>query len=871
MSRPVRLLTTAGWLCHLLVFPVVVTCQFRTAPLVPGEPPAPTTSACLMALSASVATRPDFRPAAAQTSQPFEPRLPPGVIREPLPASGTPVEIDATGPGEKAGPVYHLRDNVQISYRDYRLAADDITYNEDTGEAVATGHVRLTGGPRDENIEAARATYNINSETGTFTDVHATLGMAARGGHVLLSTPNPLAFTGVVVQRTGPDQFIARNATVTTCDPLAPAWTFASARVVINVGHEAGLHNSTFRLHRIPAFYLPYVRRPVESLGRQSGFLLPTMGQSTTKGTTFGDSFYWAINRSMDATIGGEYFSRRGWAQRGEFRIRPEPNSFFDLVYSGVLDRGIQVGGQTQKQGGEEVRATGDDPGLPLGFRGVADVDYLSSFLYRLAFSENFSQAVNSEVKSVGFLSRDLSGFSFNILGSRYQNFESTTSGDLVTILHAPTVESQATARQLGGSRVFWSYSAAAEGVSRSEPGFSTSGLVGRFDFSPGAALPLIARGWSLQPELSLRDTYYTEQLQPNGALGVLVNNPVNRRALESAFELRPPAVSRVFVRSLAGWRIKHSVEPRAVYRYVTGINNFPNVIRFDARDLLSDTNEIEYAVVNRIYGKRLRASGNCAARSGAVQPGINAQGILSAAAVPAGDQNSVFNPGQAGSAPACESQGSVRELVRWELAQKAFFDPDFGGAVVNGRRNVLTTTADLTGIAFLTEPRHFSPIISRLRVQTSASTDVQWNLDYDTKKGRISGSTVFATWRLGEFFLSGNQTFFHAPGEIFATSPLPITPEFNQFRVLLGYGHLDKHGLTAAGSIGYDKVFNTLQYGTLQTSYNWSCIGLSFEYRRFSLNTALGAVRVENQFRFALNLANIGTFGNLRRQERLF
>jgi LPS-assembly protein len=38
-------------------------------------------------------------------------------------------------------------------------------------------------------------------------------------------------------------------------------------------------------------------------------------------------------------------------------------------------------------------------------------------------------------------------------------------------------------------------------------------------------------------------------------------------------------------------------------------------------------------------------------------------------------------------------------------------------------------------------------------------------------------------------------------------------------------------------------------------------------EYRRF----ALGTVRNENQFRFALTFANIGTFGNLKRQEKMF
>jgi len=90
---------------------------------------------------------------------------------------------------------------------------------------------------------------------------------------------------------------------------------------------------------------------------------------------------------------------------------------------------------------------------------------------------------------------------------------------------------------------------------------------------------------------------------------------------------------------------------------------------------------------------------------------------------------------------------------------------------------------------------------------------------------------------------------------------------DFHQFRVLFGYGQLNKRGLSAASSFGFDANHGALQYATMQTSYNWDCCGLSLEYRRF----ALGSVRNENQYRFAFTLANVGAFGNLRRQERLY
>jgi LPS-assembly protein len=83
-----------------------------------------------------------------------------------------------------------------------------------------------------------------------------------------------------------------------------------------------------------------------------------------------------------------------------------------------------------------------------------------------------------------------------------------------------------------------------------------------------------------------------------------------------------------------------------------------------------------------------------------------------------------------------------------------------------------------------------------------------------------------------------------------------------------LGYGSPTKRGLSAAINGGYDTEFHLLQYAAGQMSYNWDCCGVSFEYRRFFLPSVS---RNENRFGFAFTLANIGSFGNLKRRERLF
>ena len=88
-----------------------------------------------------------------------------------------------------------------------------------------------------------------------------------------------------------------------------------------------------------------------------------------------------------------------------------------------------------------------------------------------------------------------------------------------------------------------------------------------------------------------------------------------------------------------------------------------------------------------------------------------------------------------------------------------------------------------------------------------------------------------------------------------------------NQVRLLMGFGGPTRRGLSAGANAGYDFIQNALQYGGIQSSYNWDCCGLSVEYRRL----ALGSVRNENQYSFNFTLAGVGQAGNLKHSERIF
>ena len=326
-----------------------------------------------------------------------------------------------------------------------------------------------------------------------------------------------------MVEKTSPDHYLVYDGTITTCELPQPKWQFDAHKVVVDVGGNASIYHSTFMLHGFPVFYFPYATHPVAREARTTGFTIPTVGRSSTNGNEVGDSFYWAINRSMDATIGAQYLSKRGWSQRGEFRARPSDDSYVSLDFFGVIDRGLSQGAGVPplREGGQEARLTAE--GNFAGFRAVSNIDYLSSFLFRLAFNEVFTQAVNSEVKSQMFLSKELQRLFFRRHGGALSELLSDYESEWHAVLsadvrfHSDSAHSQRGRIQRGPAVVAHAFVLvlrrfARRTVSRTEPGFHTAELLGRFDLSPEISLPFQFHGWSLRPALALHETYYTER-----------------------------------------------------------------------------------------------------------------------------------------------------------------------------------------------------------------------------------------------------------------------------------------------------------------------------------------------------------------------
>jgi LPS-assembly protein len=742
-------------------------------------------------------------------------------------------ELSSTGPQKKQGNLTLADGAVDIHYGNQRLQADHVEYNDETNEVIARGHIVYDY--ENEHLEADEAHYNVSTGRGTFTNVRGTVKIVRRPNPTVLITDNPLYFQARSVEKFGNDLFFLRQAWVTVCEPDRPKWQFYSAHARVRIDKTMALVNDNFRLLRVPLIWLPYATLPAGSKVRQSGFLIPEIADSNRKGFVFGDGFYWAPTTWLDTTIAAQYLSNRGSEERGQFRATPWQNTSVKYSYFGVVDRGISTvisAGPPPvtalvSQGGHEQQLEVKSL-LKHNWRFVADVNQLSSLTFRLAFADTFGDAINSEVRTAIFLTNNFHGFSFNLARLNDTTFLSLPTGPTATspAMPATSVSLRSAPEARFGSveqapwrrvPVYFGFDVSAGGVHRDDPQIDTPEIVDRTEFAPRVTLPLHFGPWlDFTATAAFRTTYYGDSLVPGSILTtpVLSGQSINRNDGEFKLDFRLPAFERIFQRPHSKKKYKHTIEPYFDYNYVTGIHNFSQIIRFNSDATLTNTNELEYGVTQRLWVK-----------NGDDQP---------------------------------------NDLITWTLVQKHFFDSTFGGALIPGTRNVFQTLDDISPFAFADTPRNWSPIVSDFKLNPGGPLDFEEILEYDTQRGTNGQLTTVGT--LAKIKPYKNISFTIADFRLDA-NPLILQPRANQIRTLVGYGSPTRKGWNVTMGVSYDITNGVLQNQLVQIGYNGGCCGIVTEYRRI----ALGQVRTENQWGGALIISNLGRFGNVHRSEKIF
>ena len=202
--------------------------------------------------------------------------------------------------------VSRLSGNVSIVGEHDLIHADRAVYYIPRQEMELHGNVHYRSEPIEFNAESMISTAAGENITATNVDFF-----------IPVNHGNGSATS---IHRQGEEITFLENMTYTTCQPGERLWHFQARDMKLDHTKGAGLaKHMTLRVKDVPVLYFPVLSFPIDER-RKSGFLYPTLGDSSRHGTELELPYYWNIAPQADATLTPHYMQERGTKLNTEWR-----------------------------------------------------------------------------------------------------------------------------------------------------------------------------------------------------------------------------------------------------------------------------------------------------------------------------------------------------------------------------------------------------------------------------------------------------------------------------------------------------------------------------------------------------------------------
>jgi LPS-assembly protein len=715
--------------------------------------------------------------------------------------------------GEKHG---LLIGAVEIEQGDTKLYADEVEILDEE-HAVARGNVVLT--QANNRIAADRAEFNTRTKLGTFynasgiANVQPPRSSPVGGGIVvpqIAGQETDVYFFGEKIEKIGFKKYRISNGGFSTCVQPTPRWDLSAGTIVLNVDHYTLLRNAILSVKGVPMFYLPLMYYPTKEEDRATGFLIPTYGMSTVRGQSISNGFFWAINRSHDATVMHDWYSKTGQGVGTEYRYNlggGSDGSFDAYMLDEHQAAYVQPNGSVKEQ--PAMRSYDVNGGanhiLPGNFRARARVDYFSSITTNQTFNMNINDASRNVRSYGGNVVGAWRSYSVNGTFDRNEWFNTTTSSGVTG--SSPRISVSRNERPLfTGSPVYFSLGgefAHLDRQTKSGDIVVDDRSLGRLDVTPTVRYPF--KRWqffTVNTSVSWRDTYYTRSYAPGSQ--TVIDDNLNRRYYTVSAQAVGPVFTRVWNTPDNGYaeRFKHTIEPFITVGRTSNIENFSRVIQIDGTDWAVGTTRYEYGLNNRFYAKR--------------------------------------KMGQASQA---------QEIVNVEIRQSYYTNAQ--ASQLDPRYNTSNTASTAS---------NFSAIALSARVTPTTNMNATLSAEIDSKylelrtlslnSGYNWTNRVQTTVGWSHRFLIEGLPGFNDPTRL------------DHYLNVAANAHTLDNRFGGAYSFNYDVLRSALLQQRMSAFYNAQCCGIAFEYQRYNFaGVPSFVVPSDSRFFLSFTLAGLGNF----------
>ena len=720
---------------------------------------------------------------------------------------------------------WHFIGSVEFVQKDTTIYADDAWYYSEGTKFVAKGNVVFS--QADNRISAERIEFNTETRLGTFYNAYGISTVKPprqqmRTGAVAPPTmpgqDTVVYFFGESIEKLGPKKYKISKGGFSTCVQPTPRWDLVADSVTLNVDHYTFLKQAVLRVKGVPMFYLPVLYYPTKKEDRATGFLLPSYGSSTLRGQSIHNAFFWAIDRSQDATLFHDWFSNTGQGVGSEYRYNfggGDDGTFKAYMLNEHNTTVVDPSRPDALTGSRSFELRGGaNQLLPGHLRARGSVNYFSSLAT--------SQTLNTNIYDQSRNTRDFGG---NIVGawgtytlnstirhSEYFSGEtsSTVQGDW------PRVAMSRNERPLLNTPMYFSVgteyvhfvrTGTANGVE------TDSRSLSRIDFYPQLRYPFKKWQWfTINTTASWHETYYSRSLTAKSDVAQkITDEPLIRPVFNLQANMLGPLFSRIWDTPENGYaeKFKHAIEPFLNIQKTFNVPNFDRVVVLDGTDYYLGGETYNYGINNRFYAKRK-----------ALTPGGLAQ---------------------------------AREIVSIELSQSYYSTPQQSLYDRNYQSNNIPGATDVP-------PSRFSAVALSVRAMPTNQLTANMRAEFDPRYHSlrtISASGSYSWANMFQLASTWSKRGF-----------IPQLPGFNNPNLLDQAINAQTTVHTANNRIGgiysfnYDILHKNLLQQRLSGFYNAQCCGIAFEYQTVNWGSLSNApITSDHRFFMSFTLAGLGNF----------
>ncbi|NIN21062.1 MAG: LPS export ABC transporter periplasmic protein LptC [Candidatus Aminicenantes bacterium] len=449
--------------------------------------------------------------------------------------------------------------NIEISWKEYRIYADYMEYNPKTREIIARGRVTMSS--HQTVLSGEKLRFSLKDRTGVMYDVFG-------------QSPPAVRYKTDKLTQVDNETLSFNNIEFTSCAQCVPRWKITCSKGKIKKEKYIEMSHAVLKIKKIPIFYIPYVRYPLDKTGRATGLLFPNIGSSSWRGFFIQNSFFWDIRDNIDLTLYLDYYAKAGIGMAEEFRYLFKGMDgnikfyFFKYKKDNILE--------TTSTSDYYLKMTHKQKINFLNTRIIVNIDRQSDANFLRLFSNDFYSVLSRTSRSSVSINSSISNMKFSINAAQHDTYY-TFNNQARTLRYLPqfifNLNQQKIWKLPGYFSLGMSYSSLTrqgKSYEEDETIYFTDISTQRLNIQPSFSVNLVQAPWLwANLTLSSKHSIYPKSLDPETKEET--DKSLHLHYQTARVDLKGPIFFKIF--RFRSSKLKHLVIPGITIRYVTKVD----------------------------------------------------------------------------------------------------------------------------------------------------------------------------------------------------------------------------------------------------------------------------------------------------------